>query len=301
MEQIHSTNRLSRGWQMMVSSWRVLKLDKELATLPIWSGVASLISLIPLAVAATALVAFAGKNNITGLVIGFAVYLVMTLIVNFFAGALIFGATQRFRGEDPTVKSSLAGAWKKRGPLALFGLLSATIGFAVRIAEERLPLLGDIAARIVGGAWSIATVFAVPVIVLSDENIGPFVATKRSVGVIKQIWGEGIVANIGIGLVSFLAISSYAVLVFAVATIPFFLPGSGASQAGFTVTGFVVLPFILLALTGFGVLIAVLTALNSIAKAALYHYAITGVAPETFNSDLLRASMTQKKARRLFA
>ena len=52
-------------------------------------------------------------------------------------------------------------------------------GPALRLLEQRLPLAGRIAAALFGLAWSLATLFAVPV--LAYEGLGPFetVAARR--------------------------------------------------------------------------------------------------------------------------
>lgn len=67
------------------------------------------------------------------------------------------------------------------------------------------------------------------------------------------------------------------------------LPGL-VVQIGFSVVGMGVIALILLFST-----------LSGIVKAALYHYATTGESPTTFNKNLLKASMTPKKAKKIFA
>ncbi|HVQ43694.1 MAG TPA: DUF6159 family protein [Candidatus Saccharimonadia bacterium] len=239
-------------------------------------------------------------NNWRDFAFTLALYFVLALITNFFAGAVIFGATQRFRGENPTISSSLAGAWRKFGPLAAFSLMMATIGLALRMLEDRVPFAGRIAVDLLGAAWSIANVFALPVIVLSEGSVAPFDATKQSVHTIKQIWGESIVVNLGIGFVSGLAVLGYILIWAIIAAVPFMLPIAAPGAPGFSIPGAVFIPVVLLAVGGFIALIAVLSVLSSIAKAALYHYATSGQAPEAFNAELLRTSMTPKKARKVF-
>ena len=36
------------------------------------------------------------------------------------------------------------------------------------------------------------------------EKLGPIAAVKRSAGIMRKTWGEGLVANFGVGLVMFL-------------------------------------------------------------------------------------------------
>jgi hypothetical protein len=90
-----------------------------------------------------------------------------------------------------------------------WSLISATIGLLLRILHDlaaRLGRIGQIIANIViglmGMAWSIVTIFVVPVLVY--ENIGPVDAIKKSAAVIKKTWGESLIRAIGLGFVQFL-------------------------------------------------------------------------------------------------
>lgn len=299
-----NTGRFARGWQLTKSSWQVLRLDKELAVLPALSivcTIAALGGLATLAIFGLGLAGFVshGVNNsfsytapawlnIIGAIIG---YFVITLIANFFSAALIYGANQRFSGQDPTIKSSLAGARRKFYPLAGFSLLMTTVGLALQTLEERLPFAGALAVRLLGAAWSIANIFAIPLIVLSEGNVHPLDATRQSVQTIKKVWGEGVVANIGISIIAGLSVLAYVALVIAIGVLgaALHLPAS---------LGIIVA---IVAFIGLMLLALVLSALSSIAKAALYHYAVTGSAPQLFESELLRVSITPKKARRIFS
>ncbi len=293
--------RISRGREITKSSWRVLVLDKELMALPIISLLTNIVAfcaVVAIAIAAAIAFGINEGNDVTGnghrwlfVFLGVILYTVLTVIANFFSGAIIYGATERFRGGDPTVRSSIAGVERKFRPLFLFSLLMATVGLVLQVLEDRLPIAGSIAAWIGGAAWSIANVFAIPIIVLSDKNVRPLEATKGSIQVIRQVWGEGVVAQFGIGLISLLSFLSYFALVGFVAIV-----GSALNVPSFL--GAIAL---VAAVIGFLAMIVVFTTLGSIAKAALYYFATTGKAPETFNQDLMRTAMTPKKARKIFA
>lgn len=298
---------IKRGWRLTKSSWQVLKLDKELATLPLLSILTTFVVLGLLAIATVvgfnlvgesilqvtneagtseASATLPGWGNFIGL---FIFYFVLTLIGNFFSGALIYGATERFRGGNPTVRSSLAGAKRRFLPLAGFSLLMTTVGLALQLLAERVPFAGRIAVWLVGAAWNIANIFAIPVIVLSDQNIKPLEATKESVNIIKKAWGESVVVNTGIALIGLFSFMGYVLISGA-------LLGLLGTQAatGFIVGG-VVLVFI-----GLIALLLIFSTIEAIAKAALYHYAVTGDAPKLFDSELLHDTITRKKARKIF-
>lgn len=303
---VKKVGSIRRGWQLTKSSWHILRLDKELVSLSLFSMVGSLLVLVPIVVIFIANSTFDSvgqlaqadneslyETSLQGWEVGllvFLTYFLTTLVANFFGAAIIHGASQRFNGNDPTLISSLAGAGRKFRPLILFSLMMTTVGLVLQILEERLPLFGRIAVWLFDAAWNIANIFAIPVIVLSRKDIQPIEATKQSVAVIKKVWGESIVVNIGIGIIGFLSFLVYLLigsLSFALVT-----GGSPASSSLIAFGGIMVL--------GTLILMLVFSTLSSIAKAALYHYAITGEAPSDFDQVLLRNSMTPKKARKIF-
>lgn len=299
-----NNGKFARGWQLTKSSWQVLRLDKELAVLPVIGLIMTIVALLVLLTviifgfgAAGFVVHHAGLSfsftapawldDIAAVIALF----VITFIANFFNGALIYGATERFNGQDPTIGSSVAGAQRKFYPLAGFSLLMTTVGLALQAVERRLPFAGALAVRLLGAAWSIANIFTVPVIVLSEGSVQPLDATRQSVQVIKKVWGEGVVANIGIGLIGGLSVLAYILLVAAFGVL------GGALHAP-AILGF---SLVVAAFAGLLLLALILNALSAIAKAALYYYAVTGQAPQSFNNELLRAAITPKKARRIFS
>lgn len=300
--------RIRRGWLLTKSSWHILRLDKELTALPLISFFVALAALIPIAAIFFMNATFVDSTAVDAstqtfyettlqpwqqLLLGFATYFVTTLVANFFGGAVIYGASQRFNGSDPTLRTSISGASRKIRPLILFSLMMTTVGLFFQILEERLPFAGALAAWLFDAAWNIANIFAIPVIVLSEGNVQPLQATKQSVQVIKKVWGEGIVVNIGIGIIALITYLVYMMISVAATVLAFSAGGGETVGAPVIVVG-------TLSVLGLVALILIFTTLGSIAKAALYHYAMTGAAPGPFDKDLLRTTMTPKKARKIF-
>lgn len=297
--------RVQRGWEITKSAWHVLKLDKELVVLPILSSIFSI-----LAVVGVVALALLGAHYLAGISFAdtastaaeeqfwsyaalFVIYLLTAFIVNFFGAAITFGAMERFRGNDPTVRKSIAAAKHHVASIAGFSLLTATIGFILQALEERVPLAGKIALWLVHASWSVASMFAIPVIVMSDKSTGPIEATRKSVDVIKKTWGEAAVSQIGIGFIQMISIFGWISLYLAVITIIGVARPTAVAPALIGLTAFMVV--------GLFVTSIVFSALSSIAKAAVYHYATTGESPEMFNKQLMRDAMTTKKARKIFA
>src|SRR5205807_7054495 len=106
----------------------------------------------------------------------------------------------RFRGGNPTIADGLRAARERITQIIAWAFLAATVGVALRIIAERVGFIGKIVIAILGAAWTVATYFVVPVLVV--EKLGPYVALKRSTAIIKKTWGESLVSNVGIGLIT---------------------------------------------------------------------------------------------------
>ena len=108
--------------------------------------------------------------------------------------AVMFAANERFEGRNPTVGGSLAKAFSKFGPLALFGLLEATVGLILRYIADNLKGVGNLIRMIFGLAWSVSTYFAIPYMIF--ENQGPIGSIGQSVNLIKAKWGDVLRGNV---------------------------------------------------------------------------------------------------------
>lgn len=266
--------RLRGAWLLARQSWRVLMLDKELLVFPLMSGIACLL----------VLAAFIAGLFVTGnvqpdraaedatlWVIGFIYYFVNYFVIVFFNSALVACAMIRFQGGDPTVADGLRAATARLPQILSWVLLAATVGIVLRMLQERFELLGRIVIGLVGAAWTIATYFIVPVLVV--EKLGPLDAVKRSVMLMKQTWGESLMSHVGIGaatgLITFLAVllAGIASVALAVAT----------SNMGLLVAGGLVIVAILILAA------LVSSALTTIVLSALYLYAAEKQVPQAFD------------------
>lgn len=280
--------RISNGWALAKQSWRVLMLDKEMLVFPLLSGIACLIVLasfgVPILMGMDQIEQMAEQNEGLGQVLLWGVlflfYFANYFVIVFFNSALVACAIIRFRGGDPTVMDGLRTASHRMPQIVAWALVSATVGIILRAIESRSEKVGQIVSGLLGGAWSIATYFVVPVLVV--EQVGPVDAVRRSFGILKKAWGESLAAGFSIGLITFL-------LCF-VAMIPV-VAGVVALEAGQTV----------LAVLGIAVgaiclmLIALInSALDAILLGALYLYAADGEVPEQFDGAVLEAAFHRK-------
>lgn len=273
--------KFGRTWEMMKSSARILRQDKELMVFPVLSGIFTLL------LVASFIMPMFGESEFArqlrseqgppdeylyaGL---FLFYVLGYFIVVFFNSAIIACALKRMDGGDPTVGYGLSAAFERIGPIFGWAIFAGTIGFLLRIIEENSQLAGKIIAGILGVAWSVTAYLAVPALV--EKQLGPFDAFRESARLLKQSWGEQLIGSVGFGLVFFLLM----------------LPAVGMIALGFAMdTGLGVATGIGLAIA-YGAILAVMqSALQAIYQAAIYRYASTGDAPAEFDTDSLAASI----------
>jgi Family of unknown function (DUF6159) len=267
----------------MGRSFAILKSDRELIWLPIFSGIAAIAASI-LVFSGGALVflpqlkamAAAGGRNVplTGnlAVWLFVFYLVNYFIVVYFNVALVSVAGNRLAGGHATIDDGLQLAWARKGKIFQWALLAATVGVLLRMLEERVGWLGRMIVSFVGIAWTLATYFVVPI--LAAEDLGPVEALARSGELFRERWGEEVVGGFSFGLI-FTLLALPAIV----------LPLYGAKFGPTAMVAGLVLAVLYWLLLG-----VVNAAVQGIFMAALYRYATTGNVPGGFGrADLAGA------------
>ena len=276
--------RWARSKDLARASWALLRHDKELMVLPLISGIASL------AIAASFLFPIfltsettdeAGQATFSmtpvGYVLLFLMYVVLAYVAIFFKAALLCGADERMRGGNPTLGSALAGAGRRAGAILPWAIVSATVSVILRSLEERAGLLGRIAIGLVGMAWAAVTFLVLPILVFEGLGVGQ--AIKRSTQMLKQTWGENLIVNIGIGLVTFLLLLPAFVLVAA---------GAATGTAlGLGVT-------VAIAVVWMVAVSCWSSAMTGVFQLALYRYATQAALPPQFATVDLGAAFSSK-------
>ena len=275
-----------RSIDLMKQSWEVLKQDRELMWLPVISAiVAAIIAaivLIPVALAQDWDAISANSDTATeqlggGTYLALAgLTLALAFVSVFFRAALVSGAHERMTGGDPTVRSAIAGALERLPKLFGWAVITTIVGSILRAIEERSGLIGRFVINIIGMAWAVTTFLVIPVIVI--ENSGAVASTKRSVQLFRHTWGENLSAQVGFGLLGFLAF------------IPIFLLAALGAAIG-TLLGFVL---IAVAVAAGIVLITILSALGGVFQTALYHYAVGTEVSAEFDTTMLRSSFSPR-------
>lgn len=292
--------RFRTGWLITKSAWKVFTLDKELMVFPLVNfagavvvGVVGLITAFALAPNHSIDTNHLPKIN---WVIGAVCAALITLISTFTSAGVIAAALQRFRGQDPTLRSGMSAVKKRFGSLLLFSLFSTGVAQFLQAIEKRVPFLaGKLLTFLAQMAWSVANIFSVAFIVDSPQKIMPIPAAKKSVGIVKQIWVEGTVGQSAYFSIFLLAAALQLATGIGLAAAASHLIGG---TIGGAIAAFVAI------IMGVGIILTMLaaSAIGGIIQAALYHYAMTGEAPEQINKELLKQTyyVSTKKTRKLF-
>jgi len=279
--------RISNGWALTKQSFHVLMLDKELLLFPIMSGFSCLLVLASFAAPlwnSKYVNVVMNEQQLpqdpVAYIILFAFYFVNFFVIIFFNSALMACAIIRLKGGNPTVGDGFRAAMNRLPQIAGWALVSATVGFILKLIESRSEKIGQIVAGLLGMAWSITTYFVIPVLVVEQKS--PFEALKRSVGILRKTWGESLVANFGIGMIVFLFMIPIILLIVAGG----FIIASGNALLGgvLIATGLILILLVSL----------VSSALHSILIATIYLFAAEDKVPEQFDRDLIAHAFRQK-------
>lgn len=110
-------------------------------------------------------------------IIIFLTYFGLAFIATFFNVCVVYTAKVRFEGGNATFGQSIRFALSKLNLIFQWSLLSATVGLVLRILQSLASNFGkagqvvaNILIGLVGMAWSIVSIFVVPVLVY--EGLG---------------------------------------------------------------------------------------------------------------------------------
>jgi len=265
--------RISRSFELVGQSYRILMQDKELMVLPLISGL--IIAVVAASFFGASFLIGQGAPTPMFYLPVLLMYVVSYAIGIFFQAAIIAGATERMRGGDPTVASALTAARRRLGPIVMWAVVAGTIGMLLRAVQDRAGFIGKIVVGIAGATWSLATFFVVPVLVLEDRTIKD--SFTQSVTVFKKTWGETMAGGAGIGIAAFCA---WLVLFAAVALL--------AAVIG---------PFAIAVFVAGAIALGIFfSTLQGIYVASLYRYATEGTVPPGFDRTLFDNAFVPKSS-----
>jgi hypothetical protein len=262
-------SRIRNSWELAKVSWGVLRSDKSLAAFPVISAIVTLIVIGIFAglIGLTGVDSDHGQEGLKAIGYVFVVvgYIVLAFVTTYFTAALVAGANEVLNGRRAALGESFAAANAKLHRLLPWAFVQGTVSIIIQALEERLGVFGQIIARLLGAAWAVLTFLTIPIIML--EDLGPWNALKRSGHLLKQTWGENIVAQLGFGILALVAsLPGLAIIAIGVAT------GSVAAAVAIGIVGAIWV----------AIVAVVISAMSGIYRTALYRYAVDGQAPGPF-------------------
>lgn len=213
------------------------------------------------------------------------IYFTSMFLATFFNVAFYSEIIFALNGKEVSFRRGLANAWSRLPSILAWSLFAGVVGWLFRRLEQRLPLAGKIIAGFIGIAWSVAAVFAIPVIIKRQPTYNPISILQQSALTLKRTWGEG--------LVGFVGFAAARLMVTACSALPFaaLLALAWLCKNHWLAVAAVALWIIGLLCAGY-----LATVAGHIYRCALYLYATEGVVPKPYTPELMDMAWKVKGA-----
>jgi hypothetical protein len=274
-------SRIRRGWRLTAAAWRLMMRDSTMIALAVLATVCAFAGLV-LMLWTAGVVSHEHHTRAHYWVYSAIFVYPGTFLGAFFNVAVTAAAAASLEGRWIGVGGALREALERIRAIAVWTLLLVGVSVVLNGFLSRIPWVGGLVARITGAAWSLATIFAIPLLTLEDAD--PIEAARGSALLVKSKWGEGITGAVSIGAWTGLAM----IPVFVAGLVGLVLarehPGAGV--------GLIVLAG--LSLVG---VCAVSVGTRQVFNLALFRYA-SGVTTPGFDVADLERPFTEKKEQR---
>jgi hypothetical protein len=278
-----SEGRISRSWRLTKSAWTVVRHDRALLILAMVSGLFGAASVAVI----FGLTGFYGHRHFNEghlALIALILSYPLTFVSVFFNTAIAAAASAALEGNRLSLGEALAVPARRVGQVALWALIAAVVGVVLEQLANRLPLGGSIVARLVGLGWSLASLFAIPI--LAVDGCSAPQCLSRSAQLVKERWGEGISGNVIVTAWTVIVIFPLALI------LGLSLAATGGDPgARDTVIAVAVIVFVSI--------LAISAVVRQTFAVALYRYAKTDTAQGPFQEGDLRSPFGSK--RRMFS
>ena len=270
-------SRFSRGLRLSRQSWALLRAHGGLMGFPVLGAILGLVVVAPPAVAGAYLLD--EGDTVPGVALLVVAAYLVSFISAFVSVGLVAAAAAALRGEPAGLGQGLRVPASRLGAISGWALVTAVLSILLRVLESRSEL-ANIAAALVGGAWSVISLLAIPAIAL--EGLGPIAAIRRSASLFKEHWVGQITGMAAIGGAVFLFVMLPAILLIVIGALIVFDEG-GAGIAGEILIGLGLVLFAVGAVFG--------AALRQVFAVVLYRFTTSGHAPQGFSDEDLRSAV----------
>jgi hypothetical protein len=304
------TDKLARSWRLFTTSVIVIRSHPKLLVFPFVTGLlTTLIALFFLAPVVLVFLApqwlqgglfhfFAGPTGFVHVRHGTAfahvqplggfllagIYLLNMFLATLSSVAFNSEILEALSGRPVSIQHGLEVALQRWKTVLLWSLLAGTVGLLIRALEERMNFLGRLITGMIGLAWSVASIFAIPVLIREPSLSNPFDVLSKSAKTIQASWGEMLTGYLGMQGTNLLVLWGSIL----------YWVGNGA--LAFAISK----PWLLLVALGPWLLFLVLYAyVASIASrvylCALYLYASEGSVPGPFDAPMMTMAFKPRK------
>src|SRR5882672_8253508 len=125
-------------------------------------------------------------------------YFVSMFFATFFNVAFYNEILAALSGQPVSIGRGLKFACTRWKAVLMWTLFAGLVGLIIKAIEQRLEIVGRFLARFIGLAWSIASVFVIPIIVREEQSANPLNLLKKSAGILKRTWGEALIGYVGL-------------------------------------------------------------------------------------------------------
>ena len=218
------TEKLSRSWQLFKRSVLVIREQPKLLVFPIVTGLlttaialfflapVALVLLAPHWVAGSGVQALADRIGFLrfqhgttfdfhiqplGTAILGGIYLVNMFLATMASVAFNHQIMEALNGRPVSISRGIEAACARWKSILLWSLLAGVVGLIIRALEEKLAFVGRLVAGFIGLAWSIAAIFAIPILARDQAVSNPFAVLSKSATTIKRTWGEMLAGYVG--------------------------------------------------------------------------------------------------------
>ncbi len=212
------------------------------------------------------------------------IYFLSMFLATFFNVAFYNEIISALNGQGVSFRRGLDVAWSRLPSILAWSLLAGVVGWIIRAIEERAPLIGRIVMGLIGTAWSVAAVFAIPVIIQQQSLRNPLKILQQSATTLKRTWGEG--------LIGYLGFSAGNMVVFALLLVPLLCAGglAWALQSVWIIGVAAVIWLLAMICASYVSAVA-----GHVYRCALYMFAAEGVVPEPYDRNLLDMAWKVRK------
>ena len=304
-------NKINRSWRILQVAVSVLMREKKLVLYPVILAPALLIALLPLTFIPTGEDYFSAAHwdHLTNMLAGFnpisnllksnhyhcVVNKLQTILfITTFCNAAFYNEIiQALNGQAVSIRRGFKVASERWRAILFWSLLAGAVGILIRAIAQRIGFLGWISSSLSGAVWSLAVVFAIPMLVKDGETDNPLKLMQNSLAIVKRTWGELAFGFIGETAIYIFVLIASCAFFLAILVVDLLLVQRGSHVANtlfpyvlcFSIGGIIFIPILL------GLINEVV---KMIYKSALFIYATEGVIPDAFDKEILDSAWKVK-------